>query len=351
MDRYIGLDVHSQSTAVGIISSTGKRLLSKLVETNATALIEMVKSVPGTRRLIFEEGTQSEWLSEVLTPHVHELVVTVPKKATGRAKSDFEDAFARAEELRRNAIDTRVFKPSKKALPLRDALRLYTAFNKDVGRAKNRYKALLRSRGISGLGRDAYDPEPEELELLLKQVPPSVALSAEATLEEIYLLEDLRKRASQVLLDEAKQSPAFKRLMTVPGIAEIRAATLLAIVVTPERFRQSHQFWSYCGLGIRTAVSAEYGKGSDQRWRRFRDPMTRGLNRGHPMLKSLFKGAAELISRSEQQPLGRHYRRLVANGMKEHLARLTLARKLAAIALAVWKSKEDYDPTKHKSFE
>jgi transposase len=340
------LDVHAQSTTVGIISPTGKRLASMLVETTATALIEMLKGVSGTRRLIFEEGAQSEWLSEVLTPHVHELVVAVPKKRADRPKNDFEDAFARAEELRTNAIDTRVFKPSRKALPLRDALRLYTAFTKDTSRAKNRFKALLRARGVSSLGHRAYDPSPEELEQLLTQVPPSVALSAEATLEQIYMLEDLRKRASEVLLEEARKAPAFTRLMTIPGIGEIRAATLLAVVVTPERFRQSHQFWSYCGLGIRTTVSAEYGKGM----RRLREPMTRGLNQGHPLLKAVFKGAAETISRSDQ-PLGRHYRRLVANGMKETLAKLTLARKLAAISLAVWKSQEDYDPTKHKTFE
>ena len=350
MDRYIGLDVHSQSTAVAIVSPSGKRLSSKLVDTSASALIEVIKSVPGTRRLVFEEGNQSQWLSEVLMPHVHELVVTVPKKTTGRTKSDFEDAFARAEDLRRNSIDIKVFKPSKSSLPLRDALRLYVAFTKDVTRAKNRFKALLQSRGVSGLNRHAYDPEPKELEQLLKQVPPSIALSAEATLEEIYMLENLRSRACEVLIDEAKKVPAFSRLMTVPGIAEIRAAILLAVVVCPERFRKSHHFWSYCGLGIQTTVSAEYGRGPNRQWRRWREPMTRGLKPGHPLLKSVFKGAAMSMSISKQ-PLGQHYQRLVANGMKPNLAMVTLARKLAAITLAVWKNKEDYDPTKHKSFE
>lgn len=352
MDRYIGLDVHAQSTTVGIISESGKRLSSTVVETSAPALIEMLKNVPATRRLIMEEGTQSNWLSEVLTPYVHELVVTSPKKTTDRAKNDMEDAFARAEELRRNAIDKRIFKPSPKALPLREALRLYTAFNKDVVRAKNRFKALLRGRGISGLSRAVYDPEPEELAKLLKEVPPSVALSAEATLEQIYMMEDLRSRACEVMMDEAKKSAAFGHLMTVPGLGAKRAATVLAIVVTPERFRKSQHFWSYAGLGIQTTVSSEFRLGADRQWRRQRDPMTRGLKAGHPLLKMVFKGAAETVAtRMTEHPLGRHYQRLLKNGMKETLARLTLARKLAAISLAVWKNKEEYDPTKHKSFE
>lgn len=355
VDRYIGLDVHAQSTAVGIISDSGKRLSSKLVETSAPSLIELLKNIPGTRRLILEEGTQSTWLSQVLSPYVHELVVTSPKKCEGRAKSDFEDAFARAEELRRNAIDNRIFKPSTKALPLREALRLYTAFTKDTVRAKNRFKALLRGRGVLVPGRNVYDPEPADLEELLKQVPPSVALSAEATLEQIYMLEDLRSRASDVLEEEAKTSPAFRYLMTVPGLGPKRAATVLAIVVTPERFRTSHQFWSYCGLGIRTEVSAEFRKhpGPGLGWKRQHEPLTRGLKHGNPLLKAVFKSAAETVATklSAEHPLRRHYLRLLANEMKENLARLTLARKLAAISLAVWKNKEEYDPTKHRSFE
>jgi transposase len=352
MDRYIGLDVHAQSTAVGIITESGKRLSSKLVETSAPALIEMLKSIEGRRRLVLEEGTQSTWLSEVLTPYVHELVVVVPEKNSERAKNDFEDAFARAEELRSNSLGKRIFKPSPKALPLREALRLYTAFTNDVVRAKNRFKALLRGRGVINLGKN-YDPEPDELKSLLEKVPPSVALSAEAMLEQIYTLEDLKSRAADVMLDEAKKTPVFGRLMTVPGLGAIRTATLVAIVVVPERFRQSHQFWSYCGLGIRTVASSEYSQGRHGEWRRQRTPMTRGLKYGHPMLKMVFKGAATTIVTRypAEHPLRRHYTRLLQKGMKENLARLTLARKLAAISLAVWKSKEEYDPAKHKSFE
>jgi transposase len=348
VDRYIGLDVHAQGTAVGVVSSNGKRLASHLVETNAAALIELVETIPGNRRLVLEEGTQSEWLSQVLRPHVQELVVMVPqKKDARRTKSDFEDAFARAEDLRRNAIDTAVYKPSMAALPLRDAVRLYTVFTIDSTRAKNRFRAQLRSRGVTE--QIDYDPEPSELEKLLKKLPPSGALNATAMLEEIYYLEDLRGRACELMVGEAQKSSDFRLLKTVPGIWDIRAATLLAVVVTPERFRKSHHFWSYCGLGISTTASAEYGLSGAQ-WKRCREPMTRGLRRGHPLLKGVFRGAAEMVSRSEK-PLGMHYRHLVKNGMKENLAKLTLARKLAAITLAVWKTKKEYDPTKHHSFE
>jgi transposase len=350
VERYIGLDVHSQSTAMVVVSESGKRVASHLLETSASSLINAIETVPGTRRLILEEGTQSAWLSEVLRPHVQEVVVTSPKPAADRTKNDMQDAFIRAEELRRNAVYKRIYKPGPMAMPVREALRLYTAFNNDIVRTKNRFKALLRGRGVTGLGEDVYDPEPELLRQLMKRVPSSVALSCEAMLEQIYLMEDLRMRASEVLLDEARRFPAFRHLLTVPGFGPQRAATFLAIVVTPERFRKSHHLWSYVGLGISTTVSSEFCRQGKQ-WRRQRAPMTRGLKEGHPLLKMIFKGAALTVARMPEHPLGRHYGKLLSKGMKENLARLTLARKLAAIALAVWKNQEDYDPTKHHFFQ
>jgi hypothetical protein len=37
---------------------------------------------------------------------------------------------------------------------------------------------------------------------------------------------------------------------------------------------------------------------------------------------------------------------MVARGMREELARVTLARKFAALTLHIWKTGEPYDPTK-----
>ena len=75
MERYIGVDVHAASCTVAVISERGKRLKDFRVETNGQALVEAIRTVAGRKHLIFEEGTQSAWLYEVLSPHVDELVV------------------------------------------------------------------------------------------------------------------------------------------------------------------------------------------------------------------------------------------------------------------------------------
>ncbi len=57
MDRYIGLDAHSSSSTVAVVGPSGRRLQSKVLETNAGVLIDFLKSVPHPRHLCLEEGT------------------------------------------------------------------------------------------------------------------------------------------------------------------------------------------------------------------------------------------------------------------------------------------------------
>jgi hypothetical protein len=67
------------------------------------------------------------------------------------------------------------------------------------------------------------------------------------------------------------------------------------------------------------------------------------------MLKSVFKSAAIAVLRLKKHPLREAYDKTVEAGTKPNLATLTLARRIAAATLAVWKKKEVYDPTKHRN--
>ncbi len=57
-----------------------------------------------------------------------------------------------------------------------------------------------------------------------------------------------------------------------------------------------------------------------------------------------FKSAALTASRCE--PFKTWYSELLARGLRPELARVTMARKIAAITLAVWKAGEDFDGSK-----
>jgi hypothetical protein len=74
--------------------------------------------------------------------------------------------------------------------------------------------------------------------------------------------------------------------------------------------------------------------------RRSRRPVaTRGLNRNHNhLLKRVFKTAA--TSASYSGPFAGAYEARVKRGMDPALARLTIARQIAAITLSLWKRGE-----------
>jgi transposase len=346
MHRYIGLDVHTQSCTAAVMGPSGRRLREQRLETSGTVIRDFVCSVAGRRHVCLEEGTQSDWLYEVLEPVADEIVVAVPEKQRG-AKSDSADAWARADELRRGAIVRAVFKQPHRFTALRQAVRAHRMTQADMVRSKNRWRALFRSRAVKVGGDEVYDSANRKR--LLSKLPVSHRAAAAVLGEQLDALQDVHGQADQLLQDQAAKTPEDKRLATAPGIGTVRAAQIVAILVSPHRFRTKRQLWGYSGLGVVTSISAEWEKDTRREWARRKAPQTRGLNRNrHPVLKSVFKGAAlSVITRMPEHPLHRAYQQHVKEGMDPAMARLTLARRIAAAVLAMWKNQEDYDPTKH----
>jgi hypothetical protein len=83
VERYIGLDVHAASTTFAVIGESGKRLGTHVVETNGQSLVEQLKTIPGTKHVVLEEGTQSAWMYEILSPHAAEVIVTMVLESRG----------------------------------------------------------------------------------------------------------------------------------------------------------------------------------------------------------------------------------------------------------------------------
>jgi transposase len=338
MEKYIGIDVHLQSCTMVVVGPSGKRLESQVVETNGRALVEAIKRVPGRKHVCLEEGTQSAWLYEVLKPHVEEVVVTVPPKRRG-PKDDLRDATERAEELRIGAV---VYKAPRRFTGLRDAVRTYGMMTRDVVRVKNRLKAVYRSRGIAADQGIYAEQTRRQWE---KKLGASLRRQAMMLGEQLDGLVRVQEQAEGWLKEESKSHEIVRKLSTAPGMGVIRTAQVVAIVVTPHRFRTVRQFWSYCGLGIVTRSSSDWVK-RDGQWMRAQTFQTRGLNRNRqPQLKAVFKGAATtVIQQLAGHPLHQDYERMLEAGTKPNLAKLTLSRRIAAAVWSMWKNEEVYDP-------
>jgi transposase len=339
MERYLGADA---SVTFSVLSEQGKQVRHDVVETNGKALVGYVQQVAGNLHLCIEEGEWSQWLCEILSPHVRELVVYRSEWKPG-VKSDAIDAHGLAEKLRTGTVGRPVFKDAKRFTALRERTRPYRMVTRDVARVKNRIKSFYRSRGLACPGASVY--RPCEREKRARALPPATREAVELLGRELDALVALKVEAEREMLRESRRHRIARILETAPGLGPVRVAEMLPIVVTPWRFRTKRQFWAYCGFGVVTRSSSDYVFDRGH-WVKARVAQTRGLNFNHNrMLKAIFKGAATtVIVHSGPNPLREGYDRMLANGTKPNLAKLTVARQVAAIVLAMWKTEAKYDP-------
>jgi len=343
MTRYIGLDAHATTCTLAVVGPSGRRLGSQVVETNGAALIAAVKTIPGPRHLCLEEGTPSAWLYEVLTPVVDELVVTQQTRRPEGNKNDKLDAYGLATGLLKDTLPRRVYKSPRKFAKLRTLAHAYTKISRDVARCKNRLKSLYMSRGLHPTGKVVYGPSRDEW---LKQLPASCRDAALLLYGQLDAMTVLKEDAKQQMVHESHRHPISKVLETCPGLAEVRVAQLIPTVITPYRFRTARQYWSYCGFAVVMRTSSDWvrgRKGFERREVRGVRGLSQQCNR---TLKGIYKSAVTTVLKKPEHPLTKHYERLLEAGTKPPNAKLTIARKNAALGLSMWRNQEGYDETR-----
>jgi transposase len=169
------------------------------------------------------------------------------------------------------------------------------------------------------------------------------ARRAEFFYQQLDALRPLRQQVRYELLAEAHKHEAWKLLRQIPFIGPIRAALIIVILQTPYRFRSKRQLWAYSEFAIETHSSADHQCVDGKLQRSKKKISVRGLNRNHHHdLKNLCKSAATLAA-DKLGSFQEFYDALIAKGISPEMARRTLARKIAAITLTVWKKGVSFD--------
>lgn len=344
--KYVALDVHQATISAAVLNLDGKLLMQTVMQTDATAIRDFLRGLRGQLHLTFEEGTQAQWLYDLTRPLVAEVLVCNPRLNHSRSrdnKSDRLDALKLATELRAGLLKP-VYHGSPQTQTLKQLAHNYEMLTEDTTRCMNRLKAVYRSQAVKCAGRDVYYNR-HRAAWLAKLTEPGWRWRAEFLYKQLDHLRELRREAKKALLQEARQQAAFKQLCGVPGLGPLRVAQMIAVIGSPHRFRTKRQLWTYCGFAVVTRSSADYQVIGDKLERRHKSTQTRGLNPNHSRrLKVIFKSAA--IEALKKEFFKKMYERLQASGVRAEMARLTIARKLAAVALAMWKSGEANDETK-----
>ena len=342
--KYIGMDVHTEAIVIAVRNTSGKLVMESIVETKASSILQFIHGLQGELHVTWEEGTWAGWLYDLLKPQVHKILVCNPRRNAllkEGSKSDKVDARKLSELLHAGMLRP-VYHGENGLRTLRELARTYQTLSKDLNRVMNRIKALYRGWGIACAGTQVYAPRHRE-EWLQKIEHAGVRRRAELLYEQLDRLQALRRKVRPELLAESRKHKATKLLRQIPCIGPIRAARLIALMQTPHRFRSKRQLWTYSGLGIETHDSAQYCYVRGQLQRSKKPQQLRGLNENHNHeMKEIFKGAATRAS-CGIGPFREFYVSLLDKGMKPEMARLTLARKIAAITLTLWKKEERFD--------
>jgi transposase len=305
--------------------------------TEARYLVEAVKEVPGPKGIALEEGAMADWAMRVMKPYVSEVLVCDPRRnrliSEDGDKTDVVDAGKLAELYRLGSLRA-VHHPRRQSMM--DLRAWVWAYHDQVGlvtAAKNKIKAAFRAGGVAYSGGEIYGVSKRD-----KWLSRLERASVRDRVKELYgNLDELaarRDRMHERLQRTARRHPVTKQFLAIPGYGPIRSLTFLVVVDTPYRFGTPQQLWRYSGLGPRREQSGDPNR---VRW-----VAGRQYNR---RLKAVARGALEkVLSLGDGNPFATIYERLVDRGVKESLARVSVARKLLSVPWGMWKNGAAYDP-------
>jgi len=260
-------------------------------------------------------------------------------------KGDRIDARKIAQQLRAGNLKP-VYHEGQSTRELKELVHNYDSVVSDNVRVMSRLKALFRGRGIGSTGRAIYDTKASDKWVAMVSEPGAKS-RASILYKELSALKEIRRESKKLLLSASDRHQATKLLSSIPGIGAVRAAVIVGTVSTPHRFRTKRQFWTYCGFAVVTRSSSDYRFEGSKVVRDRKRVTTRGLNRNfNRRLKAVFKGAVQQAIKHE--PFKSYWEQLKARNLNPAVARVSIARKLASVTLAVWKSSEKFDVEKYK---
>lgn len=257
--RGIGLDVHRDFCVVAICEDGRVRSAGRVPST-PEGLRLLADSLLATDRVALEVTASCWEVARTLEPFVDRVIVVSPDDtgiASARAKTDKLDARALASLCWKGELEP-VWMPDQHCRVLRRRLARRTQLMHARSRSKNEISAVLQRRlierppladlfGVTGRRWLA-----EEVELPLEERE-----SVDAGLRQIAFLDSEIKAVEQLIAQQALNWPEIRRLMTVPGVNLICAATFIAAIGRADRFLTQRKLVAYLGLDPKVRQSGE----------------------------------------------------------------------------------------------
>jgi transposase len=256
--RAIGLDVHRDFCVVAICEDGRVRTAGRVPST-PDGLRMLAESLVKSDRVALEV-TGSCWeVARILEPYVDRVVVVSPDDTgitRARAKTDRLDARTLARLLWSGELES-VWMPDERCRVLRRRLARREQLVRSRSRAKNEIQAVLQRR-LQGKPpcSDLFGVKGRQW-LAGLELPPEERESVDAGIRHIDFLDSEIAAVERLIAQQALGWPEIRRLMTVPGVNLICAATFIAAVGDPRRFLTSRKLVAYLGLDPKVRQSGD----------------------------------------------------------------------------------------------
>jgi transposase len=333
----IGMDVSDKLSYLCVVDGSGEVLGEDRIRTTPDSLRRWFGK-RSARRVVLEVGAHSPWIDDLLRQIGHEVCVADPRTTRmifeSDRKTDRHDALqlARLGLLHPDLVRPVVHR-SRATRAALAVLRARAALVEVRSGLVNHVRGSVKPWGVR-LPACSTSIFPRRAADLL---PPEIAEALRPLLEQIgEISERIEAYDDQVEQMAQEQYPDTKILRRVPGVGPVTALTYVLTLERPERFRHSRAVGSYVGVTARQDQSGDVRK------------QLRITKAGDRTLRTLLVQCAHhILGRyGPDCDMKRWGLALCQRGGKASKKRaiVAVARRLAVLLHALWKTRGVYDP-------
>lgn len=339
---WVGLDVGADQMAVCCTDAAGKVLLESVVPSTATAFHELFKCKRRRIRLIsMESGSSAIPLTRSLRRLGYRVAVFNSRQASRflairQNKTDRNDARGLAELARfrpDSVSEVRIKTPEcqrlRSTLVTRQRLvsirctaegSIRSLFRLNGGRLKNSSSVAAFKRNVAS-----------ELRAIKRHAKVDLTEDIKPLLQLSEAIRTYIKGLDEKLLKAAEDHPICRSFLDISGVGPICALSFYSTVEDAARFNRNADIGPYLGM---VPIVRQSEQSASKR---------RISKRGDAMTRSYLTNSAVHHLRHGSSSLTDWGRQLVERAGKRR-AHVAVARKLAVIMIAMWKSGDRYDP-------
>lgn len=333
MPSYAALDVSQETTAICVVDEAGRILAEKKVATCPDAITSyLTQKAPDLVRVGLETGPLAVWLWNELAARRLTILCIDARHANAAlkmrpVKTDRNDAAGLAQIMRTGWFKEVRIK-SRDSYQVRSLLVAREMLVRIRVKIENEIRGLLRTFGVLfGKRVGGFTGRADEIIAGELEASPEMRLIAETLMKARGSILDQIKVLDRRLMAVARANPTARLFMTVPGVGVITALSVASSFDDASRFKRSSSAGAYLGLTPRRYESGETSRNG--RISKQGNLMTR---------KHLYEAATTLLTRNLRFSTLKSWGLKLAKTSGFKKARIAVARKMAVILHAMWKT-------------